>query len=108
MSDTKRASRIKKIFKDFDDIRKDAVVHAKKNLEETKKIRKKKHHINHSKRGWARRLFYGPGTMWGAGGSPNTDNDGPDGDGDADDAGSSSTGDSGGSGGASGGDGGGA
>jgi hypothetical protein len=72
MADKKQ--KIKSIFKTAEDARKDAVDLAKKNLEEdkpkpkkldeTSKKRKRKY-----KNTWMRRLFYGPGTLWGAGGS---------------------------------------
>jgi hypothetical protein len=63
--------KIKSIFKTAEEARKEAVDLAKKNLEEEppkvleekKKKKKKKSYRNT----WARRLFYGPGTLWGAG-----------------------------------------
>jgi hypothetical protein len=69
----KNKKRIGDIFKSEEEARKDSVDLAKKNLEEEKTPKKPVHKKKKRrlKNTWSRRLFYGPGTLWGAGGSCN-------------------------------------
>ena len=67
MTENRKLTRIKRIFKDADEVRKDNVDNAKNLLDEAKKRRKKRRH--YQKGSWSHRLFYGPGGVFGGGGN---------------------------------------